>query len=115
MAEFIDALPPVTIAAGPRPQSAHGPVGAIVLPPAILDRYVGEYRTADGGILNFRRYGTMLVAKVGPNPDAVIYGRTETRFQFGPNFIEFQLDSTGKAGGLIYEQGKQQIPASRVR
>jgi len=115
MAEFIDALPPVTIGGGPRPQSAHGPAGAIVLPPAILDRYVGEYRTADGGVLNFRRYGTMMVAKVGPNPDAVIYGRTETRFQVGPNFIEFQLDSTGKASGLIYEQGKQKIPAARVR
>ena len=57
----------------------------------------------------------VLVAKVGPNPDAVIYGRTETRFQFGPNFIEFQLDSTGKASGLLYEQGKQKIPATRVR
>ena len=115
MAELIDALPPVTIGGGPRPQSAHGPAGAILLPAAILDRYVGDYRTASGDILNFRRYGTMLVAKVGPNPDAVIYGRTETRFQFGPNFLEFQLDSTGKASGLIYEQGKQKIPAARIR
>ena len=57
----------------------------------------------------------MLVARVGPNPDAVIYGLTETRFQFGPNFIDFQLDSTGKASGLIYEQGKQKIPAARIR
>ena len=115
MAELVDSLPPVTIGGGPRPQSAHGPAGVIVLPAAILDRYVGDYRTASGDILNFRRYGTMLVAKVGPNPDAVIYGRTETRFQFGPNVIEFQLDSTGKASGLIYEKGKQKIPATRIR
>ena len=115
MAELVDSLPPVTIGGGPRPQSAHGPPGAILLPPAILDRYVGEYRTAGGDVLDFRRYGTMLVAKVGPNPDAVIYGRTETRFQFGPNFIEFQLDSSGKASDLIYEQGKQKIPATRIR
>ena len=115
MTELIDSLPPVTIGGGPRPESAHGPAGAIVLPHAILDRYVGEYRTADGSVLTFRRYGTMLVAKVGPNPDAVIYGRTETRFQFGPNVIDFQLDSTGKASGLIYEQGTQKIPAARIR
>jgi aryl-alcohol dehydrogenase-like predicted oxidoreductase len=115
MAAFIDALPPVTIGGGQRPQSAHGPAGVIVLPPAILDRYVGEYRTPGGDIMNFRRYGTMLVATVGPDRDSVIYGRTETRFQYGPNFIEFQLDSTGKASGLIYDQGTQKIPAARIR
>ena len=76
---------------------------------------MGEYRTSGGSVLTFRRYGTMLVAKAGPNPDRVIYGQSETRFQFGPNFIEFQLDSTGKATGLIYEQGGQKIPATRVR
>ena len=115
MAELIDALPPVTIGGETKPQSAHGPPGSIVLAPAILDRYVGEYRTADGTILNFRRYGTMLVAKAGANPDTVIYGRSETRFQLGPGFIEFQLDGAGKAAGLIWEQGSQKIPASRIR
>ena len=113
MAAFIDSLPPVTLAAPP--QSAHGPAGGVVLPPAILDRYVGEYRTATGDILNFRRYGTMLVVKVGPDPDTVIYGRSETRFQLGKNFIEFQLDGSGKATSLVYEQGSQKIPASRIR
>ena len=114
MAALVDSLPPVTLA-GPPPQSAHGPAGSIVLPAAVLDRYVGEYRTAGGSILIFRRYGTMLVAKVGPNPDTVIYGRSETRFQLGPTFIEFQLDSAGKATGLIYEQGGEKIPATRIR
>ena len=113
MAEFIDALPPVTIA--PPPQSAHGPAGSLVLPAAVLDRYVGEYRTAGGSILTFRRYGTMLVAKAWPNPERVIYGRSETRFQFGTAFIEFQLDRTGKVTGLIYEQGSEEIPATRIR
>ncbi len=115
MAALIDALPPVTIKGVAPTQSAHGPAGSLLLAPAILDRYVGEYRTASGGVLTFRRYGTMLVAKVGPNPDTVIYGRTETRFQFGPNLIDFQLDSSGQASGLIYEQGGRQITATRVR
>jgi hypothetical protein len=113
MAEFIDALPPVTVSLPP--QSAHGPAGSLVLSAAVLDRYVGEYKTSGGSTLIFRRYGTMLVAKAGPNPDRVIYGQTETRFQFASDVIEFQLDSTGKATGLIYEQRGQKIPATRVR
>ena len=113
MAEFIDSLPPVTI--GPPPQSSHGPAGSLVLPAAVLDRYVGEYRTSGGSILNFRRYGTMLVVKAGANEDRVIYGQSQTRFQFGPNVIEFQLDSAGKATSLIYEQGSQRIQATRIR
>jgi aryl-alcohol dehydrogenase-like predicted oxidoreductase len=113
MAELVDALPPVTL--GASPQSAHGPPGSRVLSAAVLDRYVGDYRTSSGTILTFRRYGTMLVAKAGPNDDRVIYGQSETRFQFGPNFIEFQLDGTGKATGLVYEQGSQKIPATRIR
>jgi aryl-alcohol dehydrogenase-like predicted oxidoreductase len=113
MAEFIDALPPVTIAAPP-PQSAHGPPGSLVLSAAVLDRYVGEYRTVSGRAMTFRRYGTMLVAKVEPNPDTVIYGQTETRFQLGTGFLEFQLDSTGKATRVVYLQGGQKIPATRV-
>jgi aryl-alcohol dehydrogenase-like predicted oxidoreductase len=113
MAAFVDALPPVTIAASP--QSAHGPAGSLVLPASVLDRYVGEYRTSSGSILIFRRYGTMLVAKAGPDEDRVIYGQSETRFRLGPNFIEFQLDSTGKATGLTYEQGSRKIQATRTR
>ena len=112
MAALVDALPPVTLTFA---ESAHGPAGGVVLAPAILDRYVGEYKTEAGDILNFRRYGTMLVARVGPNPDTVIYGRSETRFQLGKNFIEFKLDDAGKAVSLVYEQGSQKIAASRIR
>lgn len=108
MAELIDSFPQVTLA--PPPQA-----GPLVLSAAVLDRYVGEYRTSGGTTLTFRRYGTMLVAKVGSNPDTVIHARSETRFQLGPDFIEFQLDGTGRATGLIHEQGSQRVQASRIR
>jgi hypothetical protein len=113
MAELIDSFPLVALATPP--QSGHGPAGSLVLSAAVLDRYVGEYRTSGGIVLTFRRYGTMLVAKVGSHPDTVIYGRSETRFQLGRDFIEFQLDSSGKATGLVHEQGSQRIQASRIR
>ncbi|HEY7771209.1 aldo/keto reductase [Longimicrobium sp.] len=113
MAELIDSFPQATLAAPAH--AGHGPPGSLMLPAAVLDRYVGEYRTTGGTLLNFRRYGAMLVAKMGSNPDTVIYGRSDTRFQLGPNFIEFQLDGTGKATGLVLEQGSQKVQASRIR
>ena len=86
-----------------------------MLSAATLDRYVGEYRDAAGTVLTFRRYGTMLTAKAGPNPETVIFPRSETRFSLGPNVIEFQVDGSGKSTGLVFETGGQKIPASRVR
>jgi aryl-alcohol dehydrogenase-like predicted oxidoreductase len=113
MAQFVDALP----AAGPRgppPQAAQGP--AVVLPVAILDRYVGQYRTASGATLTFRRDGATLLVKPPNLEEAPLIARSETRFSDprGPN-IEFQLDAGGTVTGLILEQGPQRISAMRVR
>lgn len=64
MAEFVDALPEA-----PAPQGPQGPATpAVVLQAAVLDRYVGEYRTAAGLVLTFRRDGDKLFVKVGANP-----------------------------------------------
>ena len=111
MAAFIDALPPVT-------QRAQAPQGPLVLSTAVLDRYVGRYRTAPGTTVTVRRYGTMLVATSDGGPETVMWARSETRFSLsrgGPDFIEFQLDSAEAVSGLVYEQGGQKIPASRIR
>ena len=112
MAAFIDALPPVSV------RSPQAPQGPGVLPAAILDRYVGEYRTSGGSIVTVRRYGTMLVAKAGPNPETVLIARSQTRFSLGrrgPDIIEFQPDGAGTVTGLIYEQRSQKIRAARIR
>jgi hypothetical protein len=58
------------------------------------------------------------VAKVGPNPDAVLRSVSANRFWLpgsGAGFIDFQPDGTGTVKGLIYGPGSQKIPASRVR
>jgi aryl-alcohol dehydrogenase-like predicted oxidoreductase len=109
MAAFIDAIP---MPAPPSAQSAQWPA-PLALSAELLDTYAGEYRTEDGTVLVFRRYGTTLVAKLGANPDSVAFARSETRFSVGPNLIEFQLDSSGKVTGLIYETGRQKFRASR--
>jgi hypothetical protein len=115
MAALVDALPPVMMPAGPATQVFQGPAGAIVLSAAILDRCVGDYKMADGTIVTVRRYGTLLTAKRGTDPEIVIYAFSETRFAVGPNFIEFQRDSAGAATGLVLEQGRQKFPGSRIR
>ena len=90
------------------------PPPTVAVPAAILDRYVGEYTSAKGFIATFRREGTTLFVKPGPNDEEALIARTETRFQDprGPVF-EFQVDGQGKVTGAILEQGAQKIPLQR--
>jgi hypothetical protein len=111
MAELVDALPQV---AGPAPQN-QGP--AVAVPAATLDLYAGEYKTAAGSVLTFRRDGETLLVKPGNSPEAALIARSQTRFSDprGP-VIEFQLDDAGKVTGIIVEQGNgQKVPASRIQ
>ena len=90
------------------------PPPTVVVPVAILDRYVGEYTAASGFVATFRRDGTTLFVKPGPNAEEALIARSETRFQDprGPVF-EFQLDGQGKVTGAVLEQGPQKIPLQR--
>ena len=90
------------------------PPPAVAVPAAILDRYVGEYAAASGFVATFRREGTTLFVKPGPNAEEALIARSETRFQDprGPVF-EFQLDGQGKVTGAVLEQGAQKIPLQR--
>ena len=113
MAELIDALPPAPPPAGPPP-----PPPGIALPVAVIERYVGEYKSAAGFTVIIRRDGERLFVKPGSNPEVPLLARSETRFQDprGP-FFEFQLDAQGKVTGAVLEQqgpqGPQKIPLER--
>jgi hypothetical protein len=80
----------------------------------VLDRYVGEYKSAAGFTVTFRREGTALIVKPGPNPETTLITRSEIRFEDprGPAF-EFQVDAQGKVTGAILQQGTQRIPLER--
>jgi aryl-alcohol dehydrogenase-like predicted oxidoreductase len=114
MAALVDTFPP-TPPPGP-PQPPPGPT--VVLSAAVLDRYVGEYKSAAGFTATIRRDGDKLIVKPGNNPEAPLIARSETRFQDprGP-FFEFQLDAQGKVTGAVLEQqgpqGAQKIPLER--
>jgi diketogulonate reductase-like aldo/keto reductase len=112
MAALIDSFPaPVPPQRGQAPPP---PAPGIVLPVDVLDRYVGEYKAESGFTAIFRREGSTLFVKPGPNSEIGLLARSETRFQDprGPHF-EFQVDAQGKVTGAILEQGTQRIPLER--
>ena len=99
MTEFIDALP-------------------AVVPPQILDRYVGEYRNAaSGATFVFRRDGSNLLVKPGTDPEVALIARSPRRFADPKGSIfEFQIEGQGPASrvsGAILEQGSQKITLER--
>ncbi len=98
MAEFIDALP-------------------MVLPPQLLDRYVGEYKAVSGLTATFRREGEKLVVTSGAHPEVPLVARSTTRFVDPQGSVfEFQLEGQGpatKVTGAILEQGSQKISLER--
>jgi hypothetical protein len=105
MAAFVDAL---TVA-------APGPLKAVVLAAAVLDRYVGEYTTPNGGIVTFRREGTTLLVKMpNANSEVPLGARSEIRFG-DPNarVFEFHVDAQGKVTGALMEQGPQPLKLVR--
>ena len=116
MAALVDTLPP-TPPPGP-PKAPPGATVTVALSTAVLDRYVGEYRSAAGFTAIVRRDGDKLIVKPGNNPEAPLIARSETRFQDprGP-FFEFQVDGQGKVTGAVLEQqgpqGTQKIPLER--
>jgi len=115
MEQFVDALPKPPPPKGPPPPNPAGKGSALALSAAILDRYVGEYKTEAGTIIGVRRDGAKLLVKPGTNPEVPLVARSKTRFSDprGP-FIEFQVDASGKVTGLSVDDNGKKTTASRV-
>jgi hypothetical protein len=105
MAELVDSLPP----------APPGPLKAVELPAAVLDRYVGEYTTPAGSIVTFRREGTTLFVKL-PNASAEVPLAARPEIRFGDpqsRVFEFHVDAQGKVTGALMEQGPQPLKLVR--
>jgi len=115
MGELVDALPPTPLAK-PMPPPKAPPVAAVVLPTAVLDRYVGKYEyKAAGTIVSVRRDAERLLMTSGNLPEGPLVVLSETRFvaPWGAP-IEFQLDAQGKVTGATVEQGPHRIALERA-
>jgi hypothetical protein len=105
MAQLVDSLPP----------AAPGPLKAVELSAAVLDRYVGEYTTPTGTVFTFRREGTTLfVKRPGAGQEVPLAARSEIRFG-DPNsrVFEFLVDGQGKVTGALTEAGPQPLKLVR--
>jgi hypothetical protein len=98
MAAFIDALP-------------------LPVPAPILDRYVGEYQSASGLTLSFRREGETLLVKSGTNPEFPLVASTTRRFSDSRGSVfEFEVAVVGPprpATGVVLEQGGTKVTLQR--
>ena len=105
MAQLVDSLP----------AAAPGPLKAVELSAAVLDRYVGEYTTPAGNIVSFRREGTTLFVKLpNANTEIPLAARSEIRFGDPQNRVfEFHVDAQGKVTGAFMEQGPQPLKLVR--
>jgi hypothetical protein len=94
------------------------PQAAIVLPPAVLERYASEWKTPGGASVTFRRDGDKLLLTVGSMAEIPVIVRSATRLQDprGPVF-EFEVDAQGNVTGLVLDQGNrvQRVSLTRVR
>jgi hypothetical protein len=105
MAQLVDSLPP----------APPGPLKAVELSAAVLDRYVGEYTTPTGSIVTFRREGTTLfVKRPGAAQEVPLGARSEIRFGDPQSRVfEFHIDAQGKVTGALVEQGPQPLKLVR--
>ena len=101
MAELVDSLP----------ATPPGPLKAVELSAAVLDRYVGEYTAPDGNVFSFRRDGSTLFMKPpGTNPEVPLAPRSEIRFGTPQSrVVEFHVDAQGKVTGAFIESGPQPL------
>ena len=106
MAQVVDAFPP-----NPSSTALPPPGPAVPVAVEVLDRYVGEYKSASGFTAIFRRDGDKLIVKPGNNPEAPLIPQSQTRFRDprGPQF-EFEVDGQGNViAAYLDQQGPKGI------
>ncbi len=106
MIAVVDALPEAK-----PPEPTH----AVVLPAAVLDRYVGSYEMASGMTLIVSRAGPGLAAAPAGQQQRPLSTLSETRFAVpqGPA-IEFQVDEDGTVTGVVLGQPPQTMQGTRI-
>jgi CubicO group peptidase (beta-lactamase class C family) len=83
--------------------------------PAILDSYAGDYRLGSVTVLTIGREGGQLTLSVpGAKFTLTTVSETEFAFDLAGAKIVFQKDKSGKVNQFLWNQGGEDVTASRV-
>ena len=90
---------------------------AITLDPKLYDRLAGDYELAPGFIITILRRGDKLISQATGQSEVELFPESETRFflKVVDAQIDFVIDPSGKATGLVLHQGGQDMPAKKIR
>ncbi len=90
---------------------------AIVVDPAVYDGYVGEYEIAPSFSITITKEGNKLLAQATGQPKLELFPESPTKFFVKEVAvqIEFVVEGTGKATGLVLYQGGRQLPAKKIK
>lgn len=88
----------------------------IVLPPALLDRYVGVYGLAPAGTVTISRTDDGLLADASGLGSAALHPASETEFfvRVVPIRLSFEIDPSGSVVGLTLHHGRRRQRGVRL-
>jgi hypothetical protein len=89
----------------------------VVLDPATLDRYAGDYEMAPGLMLVVRREGERLLAQLTGQPGVELLAESPLRFFLKEvdAQLEFTVEEGGGVTGVVLHQGGRDLPARKIR
>jgi len=90
---------------------------AVVLEPAIIDRYVGEYELQPGLTITVSREASGLLIQFMGEPKLEILPMSEIRFflKTVDGEVEFSRDASGHTTGLTLYRGERVLPAKKTK
>ena len=89
---------------------------AIAVDPGIFDGYVGRYELAPALVVTVAREGDRLFIKAGNDPLFELFPESTRDFflEVTDAQVTFELDTVGRATGLILHQNGRDTPAKRI-
>ena len=90
---------------------------AVKIEAALFDRLAGEYELAPNFTITILRRGDKLISHAPGQPEVELFPESETRFflKVVDAQVDFTLDASGRATGLVLHQGGQDLPARKIK
>jgi protein-L-isoaspartate(D-aspartate) O-methyltransferase len=89
----------------------------VPIDPKVLDRYVGQYEVAPNVFLIVNRRGDELFVHAAGRPEVRVYPESERKFFYKvvDAQITFVTDGSGRATGLLFQQGGRDVAGKLVQ